>query len=85
MGTVDQLERTIDEYQGILADVKKNQEEKQDWNWNLIRRELIVSSGWTIEGAEEVTRLVRDYGCFVLRNALAVASVLDIEDGDLGY
>jgi hypothetical protein len=29
--------------------------------------------------------LARDYGSFMLRNALAISLALDIEDGELGF
>jgi hypothetical protein len=39
---------------------------------------------WTQEGAAQVAALSREYGAFVLRNALALATALGIEDGLLG-
>jgi hypothetical protein len=39
---------------------------------------------WTEEGAASIVSLASDYGAFVLRNALALAIALDIEDGALG-
>lgn len=40
---------------------------------------------WTDEGARAVVSLANDYGTFMLRNALALAVVLDKEDGDFGF
>jgi len=40
---------------------------------------------WTQDGAEQVASLARNYGAFVLRNALALAISLEIEDGEFGY
>lgn len=40
---------------------------------------------WTIEGARTIVGLANDYGTFMLRNALALAVVLNKEDGDLGF
>jgi hypothetical protein len=46
---------------------------------------LIDSAGWTAEGAAALVQVAGEYGSFMLRNALALAIALDIEDGDLGY
>ena len=40
---------------------------------------------WTAEAAEHLLRLATAYGSFMLRNALAISLVLDIEDGELGF
>ena len=45
---------------------------------------LVSQAEWTSRGAAEVVRLAREYGVFVLRNALALAIALDVQDGDLG-
>jgi len=81
----DELECTIDEYQDTFTDITKYQESSHDLPWELVQKRLKCSNGWTREGAGEVIRLVREYGGFMLRNALAVAKVLDIEDGELSY
>lgn len=39
---------------------------------------------WTAQGAAALVQLAQDYGSFFLRNALAVALALDMEDGELG-
>ena len=79
----DELQRTIDEYRITLNENIQNRND--DLCWELVQSKLSDTGGWTTEGAEEITRLVRDYGGFILRNALAVANVLNIEDGELGY
>jgi len=48
-------------------------------------RELVTTGEWTPEAATHLTRLAHEYGTFMLRNALALAIALDIEDGELGY
>ncbi len=45
---------------------------------------LVSNSAWTEQGGTAVLQLARRYGCSVLRNALALAEALDIEDGDAG-
>ena len=45
---------------------------------------LIRDGAWTEDGACEVLELARRYGTSILRNALALACALDIEDGSAG-
>ena len=85
MGAGDKLEKTISEYQYAFAEIKQHQEINDDLPWEHVEHQLSCSNGWTREGAEVVTRLAREYGGFMLRNALAVAKVMDVEDGELGY
>lgn len=40
---------------------------------------------WSEAGAAAVVALATDYGAFMLRNALALAVALDVEDGRLGF
>ena len=47
--------------------------------WRLMER-----CDWTRNGADVLLMLAQRYGAFILRNALALARALDIEDGDLG-
>ena len=54
-------------------------------SWGHIEETLRKEGGWTEEGAGQIVCLARQYGVFMLRNALAVAIALDVEDGDLGY
>ena len=46
---------------------------------------LIAESEWTPRAAQHLARLARDYGTFMLRNALALAVAMEIEDGRLGF
>jgi hypothetical protein len=50
-----------------------------------ILKELVGSADWSTSAAYEILRLVENYGAFMLRNALAIAVVLDKEDGSLGF
>jgi len=81
----DELERTISDYQHTLTEIKQYQESSDDLPWEHVEHQLSCSNGWTREGAEVISRLAREYGGFMLRNALAVAKVMDVEDGELGY
>jgi hypothetical protein len=46
---------------------------------------LARGAEWTPEAAEHLLQLAIAYGSFMLRNALAIALALDIEDGELGF
>lgn len=46
---------------------------------------LTAQAEWTQEGAAELVRLARRQGCFMLRNALALAEAMGIEDGNDGF
>jgi len=50
-----------------------------------LARALSTDHDWTDSGARAIMRLANDYGAFMLRNALALAVVLDKEDGDLNF
>lgn len=45
---------------------------------------LIEQAEWTDDGARVVLQLAKHYGTSILRNALALAEAMDIEDGDAG-
>ena len=85
MGAGDELEKTISEYQCSFAEIKQNQEISDGLSWVHVEHKLSFRNNWTKEGAKVVTKLAREYGSFMLRNALAVAKVMDIEDGEIGY
>ena len=46
---------------------------------------LTHEAEWTPEAAAHLLQLAREYGAFMLRNALAISLALDIEDGELGF
>ena len=50
-----------------------------------IVRRLKENCEWKDRTAGELLRLAKYYGAFVLRYALALAMVLEIEDGDGGF
>jgi hypothetical protein len=69
------------EYQAyVVQATDKNNE--IDWD-KLI--DLLCSNGdWTTQGAETLVAIVKNYGNFILKNALALAVATNIEDGELG-
>ncbi len=53
-------------------------------DWNKLVSLLCFKGDWTREGAETLVAIVQNYGSFILKNALALAVVTNIEDGKLG-
>ncbi len=72
----------VDEYRAIVEESTKKATREIDWNE--LRRALVQTADWTDDGAAHFALLVRTYGAFVLRNALALAVAAEIEDGELG-
>lgn len=68
----------LSEYEAIIATVG------EDATDGVIIAALVRDGDWTEHGAREVLRLARTYGTSILRNALALASALQVEDGDSG-
>jgi hypothetical protein len=66
------------EYEAIIDDLGTDATDEQ------IVRALVERGDWTRNGARAVVALAREQGVFVLRNALALAAALGIEDGASG-
>jgi hypothetical protein len=77
------LEGTISEYKSLIPPKGRNGS-SPIISEHLVA-ELTRNHDWTEEGARAALSLATDYGTFILRNALALAIVLDIEDGALGF
>lgn len=68
----------VQEYEGIVEEAGKDAEDE------CLIGALVIEGHWTLSGAAVVVSLARTYGTSVLRNALALAHALGIEDGDSG-
>jgi hypothetical protein len=68
----------LSEYEGIIASVGENA------NDEAIIAALVRDADWSEQGARVVVRLAREYGSSILRNALALAEAMNIEDGSAG-
>lgn len=66
------------EYDTIIAEVGEDATDDQ------VVAALVRDADWTEQGAREVLHLARQYGTSILRNALALASAMQIEDGEAG-
>ena len=83
MNEIELLESTILEYKK-LSDSEKligNRELNSDRLVSI----LSENHDWTEKGAQAIVCLAEEYGAFMLRNALAIAIVLEKEDGRLGF
>ena len=75
MNKTEDLSSLVEEYQVLL--------ERTD-SEDSFRNALIGESEWSPQAATHLLQLAKDYGSFVLRNALATSLALEIEDGELG-
>ncbi len=80
----DTVNLTIQEYAAVFPIAKKKHTEEQLIDWARVEGKLKNEMEWTEEGAKHLTMLAREYGEFMLRNALSLANVLGVEDGSLG-
>lgn len=71
-------EELLSEYETIIAELPP------DASDDILIAALVSHGDWTARGAQAVVLLAREYGTFVLRNALALAAALNIEDGESG-
>ncbi len=78
------LESAITEYEGLVQSTNMEEGDQLKFDGRIAKR-LCLSHNWTEQGAEVIVGLARDYGAFMLRNALALAIVLGAEDGRLGF
>lgn len=79
------LQKKVEEYERLLPDIDISAGSQGGLYWRMLQKRLQGHGDWTPEGAAHITRLARDYGAFMLRNALALATALGIEDGALGF
>jgi hypothetical protein len=67
------------EYETLLSELSDEPPDDQ------IVGTLVTNAEWTERGAREVLVFSRQYGRSILRNALALAEAMEIEDGDAGF
>jgi len=82
--TSDTVNLTIQEYADVLPTIKGKCTEEHLIDWTQVEAVLQNEMEWTQEGAKHLIMLAQEYGGFMLRNALALATVLGVEDGSLG-
>jgi len=84
MSEGEYLDSLIEEYKSLFTEVVSTDPQTRDVDAAAFRS-LLASADWTTSGADELLRLVDEYGAFVLRNAFAIAVALGKEDGTRGF
>jgi hypothetical protein len=74
----DCVSNFIDEYRALVVSLGPEGDDEQ------LRVLLDKDSAWSARGSATLVVLAREYGTFVLANALALAEALGIEDGKTG-
>jgi hypothetical protein len=77
------LQSAISEYDSTVNSPSRKSARKV--NPEQLARSLCKDHDWTDRGARTIISLANEYGAFMLRNALALAIVLDKEDGELEF
>ncbi|PKN67335.1 MAG: hypothetical protein CVU57_03045 [Deltaproteobacteria bacterium HGW-Deltaproteobacteria-15] len=77
------LQSAISEYDSIVNSAARQPVRKVAPEQ--LARTMCKDHDWTDRGARTIISLANEYGAFMLRNALALAIVLDKEDGDLEF
>lgn len=76
------IQSLVDEYATIVQEAKVDRHNLHDID--SMRLSLVETADWTPETADILINLAQEYGTFILRNALALAVALGIEDGSRG-
>ena len=84
MSETEFLESAVSEYRPLLDPAWDKKDVGRVDTERLISQ-LTREHDWTDLGARAIVSLATEYGTFMLRNALALAIILDKEDGDLGF
>ncbi len=83
MNEMELVESTILEYRNLFE--PSGEVTDKVLEIERIKSELARNHDWTRRGADALVTLACEYGAFMLRNALALAIVLQKEDGDLEF
>ena len=76
MNTQENVRPLVEEYRVLIGNAD---------SWKSLEGALVSEGDWSHEAAMHLIKLVKLYGSFMLRNALALAVALDKEDGDLKF
>jgi len=76
MNTPENVGSLVEEYRVIL---------KNTDSLNSLEAALIREGDWNAQAATHLLKLAKLYGSFMLRNALAISLVLEVEDGELAF
>ncbi len=76
MNTPDNVGSLVEEYSVILENTD---------SLDSLEGALIREGDWSPQAATHLLKLSKLYGSFMLRNALAISLVLEVEDGELAF
>ena len=78
------MQLLVDEYRTLVAEAGLDRRRLTVNRQRRLTQLLATEAEWTPRAAGHLVSLARNYGSFVLRNALALAEAMDIEDGSAG-
>ena len=78
METLEDVGSLVGEYRALLQGTS-------DDPLGSLEDKLAREGEWSLLAASHLVYLAKQYGSFMLRNALAVSMALEIEDGELGF
>ena len=76
MNTPENVGSLVEEYRVILENTD---------SLDSLEGALIREGDWSPQAATHLLKLSKLYGSFMLRNALAISLVLEVEDGELAF
>jgi hypothetical protein len=85
MKTSENISYLVSEYTCMLDQTTKRAATNISNDSNKIKELLVAEGNWTPQAADHLIRLSKDYGSFMLRNALALSLALEIDDGAFGF
>jgi len=85
MDTPESVRGLVEEYSKILEQTVTVSAEYVGHDPDKVENLLVSEGEWTPRAAEHLLKLSKDYGSFMLRNALALSLALGIEDGELRF
>lgn len=85
MNASEDIANLVEEYKSILEPATTLAAGRMSHDPDKVEELLVAEGEWTSTAAGHLLRLSKDYGAFMLRNALALALALEIEDGSLGF
>ena len=72
-----------EEYATLVAEAADDS--RSDIDWLKLQSKLVQTAEWSPPAAMHLVDLAKNYGAFMLRNALALAVAAGIDDGELGF
>jgi hypothetical protein len=79
-----QIDVLLEEYKSFVHEALSGTTALVEGDWDRVESILRTEGDWSPKAAPQLVRLAREYGAFVLRNALALAMAAGIEDGSSG-